>query len=271
VLRLDHPEAIAGLVEKLLELIQGPAVKLAAIDLASQFETAQMGEVLLDRFRSLNPDLRSAALQALLSRESWALQLLAHIESGKISPVLVDAASRQRLMRHPDQILQAQAKKLLGAGLNPDRAKLSERYLVEIDQFEGNIERGRDLFRKVCMSCHRLEKQGTEIGPNLAAFANRGTAAMITNIIDPNREVDPRYLSYQVRLEDGRTLLGMIGNETATTISLQNSEGKSVAILRDEIEEMQSTTLSLMPENLETEISPEGMADLIEYLLSQGG
>ncbi len=271
VLVMDRPEAVAELVKELLELIQGPAIKLAAIELAGQFESVQMGEVLLGSFRSLNPDLRSAALQALLSRESWALQLLAHIESGKISPVLVDAVSRQRLMRHPDQIVQARAKKLLGTGLNPDRAKLSERYLVEIDQFEGNVERGRDLFRKVCMSCHRLEKQGTEIGPNLAAFVNRGTAAMVTNIIDPNREVDPRYLSYQVRLEDGRTLLGMIGNETATTISLQNSEGKSVAILRDEIEEVQSTTLSLMPENLDNEISPEGMADLIEYLLSQGG
>jgi len=93
---------------------------------------------------------------------------------------------------------------------------------------------------------------------------------MVTNILDPNREVDPRYLSYQVLLMDGRTLLGVISSETATTIVLQDSQGKTEAILRDDIDEMKSTTLSLMPENLEQDIDPQAMADLIQYLLNQG-
>jgi putative heme-binding domain-containing protein len=184
--------------------------------------------------------------------------------------VLIDATARQRLVRNPDPNLQSRANEVLGGQSDLNRQDLVQRYMNEVDPLAGNVERGRKLFLKSCAACHRLENQGNEIGPNLAAFANRGAAAMITNILDPNREVDPRFLSYQIQLQDGRTLAGVIANETASTIGLRDSEGKTVAILREEIEAQQSTTLSLMPENFENELNPQAMSDLIKYLLSQG-
>jgi putative heme-binding domain-containing protein len=270
LLRLGQPATIAQVVSELLELSQPPSVKRAAMELAGNFETAEMGEAILARFQSFNPALRSTALQVLLAREIWTKQLLQQVESGTISPVLVDAATRQRLVRHRNGDIQTRAKNCLGERSNLDRKRLVEQYLVLVNPSTGDVERGRKVFRKSCIACHRLEHEGNEIGPNLAAFANRGTAAMITNILDPNREIDPRFLSFQVQLIDGRTLLGVIANESATTIGLQNSEGNTVTILRQEIEAMQSTTLSLMPENFENEINAEAMADLIRYLLSQG-
>ena len=116
-----------------------------------------------------------------------------------------------------------------------------------------------------------MEKWGTETGPNLAAFANRGAAAIVTNILDPNREVDPRYLTYLVRTRDGQLLEGMILDETAASVSLQSSDGKTHTILRAEIEELKSAAVSLMPENLESEIDRAAMQDLVAYLLSQSG
>ena len=91
---------------------------------------------------------------------------------------------------------------------------------------------------------------------------------MITNILDPNRDVDPRYLAYQFLLEDGRILVGVIENETETTITLRDSEGKPESLLREEIEEIKSTSMSLMPENLAGEISPQDMSDLIRYVIN---
>ena len=142
---------------------------------------------------------------------------------------------------------------------------------MAIDSLTGDVTRGRAIFRKSCVACHRLESEGNEIGPNLAAFANRGSAAILLNLLDPNREVDSRYLAYTALLEDGRTVVGIIASETASSITLENSEGKSISFSRDEVDEMQSTTKSLMPERLEDDISHQGMADLIAYLLGQRG
>ncbi len=269
LLSMESPESVADVVNQLLEISQPPEIKLSAINLAGQFEAEDVGQSLLASLNSLNPDLRVTALNAVLARQSWTFNLLRQIESGELSPVLVGASARQRLLRHPDPTIEVVAKQLFGGNVNPNRLELVARYMKQIEDVDGNVDRGRELFRKSCVSCHRLEERGNEIGPNLAAFANRGTAAMVTNILDPNREVDPRYLSYQVQLNDGRTLMGVLANETTTTVGLQNNEGKIETILRSEIEVMQSTTLSLMPENFENEIGPERMADLIAYLLSR--
>ena len=270
VLSLDLPAVGTEFLEQLLETSEPPAIKQAAISLASQSGSDEMGTILMNQVDGLNPELRARILQVLVSRNHWTKLLLASIEQKKLSPVFIDAATRQRLMRHEMPALQATAKKLFNRGTLTDLARLTDHYVEQLDILEGDAIRGKELFRKSCASCHRLDNYGTEIGPNLAAFANRGIAAMVTNILDPNREVDPRYLSYQVLLMDGRTLLGVISSETATTIVLQDSQGKTEAILRDDIDGIKSTTLSLMPENLEQDIDPQAMADLIQYLLNRG-
>ena len=270
VLSLDLPAVRTEFLERLLETVEPPAIKQAAISLASQSDSDEIGTILMNQADALNPELRSRIVQVLVSRNHWTEQLLASIETKKFSSVFVDAATRQRLMRHEKPALQAAAKKLFDRGTVTDLAQLTDHYLQQLTILEGDANRGKELFRKSCASCHRLDQYGTEIGPNLAAFANRGMAAMVTNILDPNREVDPRYLSYQVLLMDGRTLLGVISSESATTIVLQDSQGKTETILRDDIDEMKSSTLSLMPEKLEQDIDPQAMADLIQYLLNQG-
>ena len=125
------------------------------------------------------------------------------------------------------------------------------------------------VFRKSCMACHRLEGEGNEIGPNLAAFANRGAESLLLNILDPNREIDPRYLTYQVVLHDGRLLVGMLESESAHAVTLRDAAGQVATHGRDEIERLRSTSVSLMPSNLEQDLSPAQMSDLIQYLLLQ--
>ena len=54
------------------------------------------------------------------------------------------------------------------------------------------------------------------IGPNLAAMRSRGAEAILTNVLDPNREVNPQYLNYIVQTRSGRSLSGMIASESAS-------------------------------------------------------
>jgi len=78
----------------------------------------------------------------------------------------------------------------------------------------------------------------------------------------------PEYINYTVNTQDGRTFTGVITAETATAITLRRAEGQSDTVLRANIDELQSTGLSLMPEGLEKQVTPKEMADLIAYLMS---
>src|SRR5262249_1033236 len=105
-------------------------------------------------------------------------------------------------------------------------------------------------------------------GPSLAALQNRGAEAILLNVLDPNREVNPQYVNYVVMTKDGRTFTGMIAAETATSVTLKRGDNLSDTILRIDIDRIGSTGLSLMPEGLEQQIDRQGMADLIAYLMS---
>ena len=130
----------------------------------------------------------------------------------------------------------------------------------------GSMEKGRDVFMKVCATCHRAEGQGVEVGPNLATVTGRTPEDLLIHILDPNREVAPIYVNYNVATTDGRVVSGIIADESANAVTLKRAEGVTEIVSRPQIEEITSTGLSLMPEGLEKGLEPQAMADLIAYL-----
>ena len=96
--------------------------------------------------------------------------------------------------------------------------------------------------------CHRKGTEGRDIGPNLATVQAWAPEQILTNILDPNREVSPNFLEYVVRLSDGRVLTGLIAGETDAGLTLRRAQNQEDNILRSEIEEIASSGKSLMPE-----------------------
>ena len=90
---------------------------------------------------------------------------------------------------------------------------------------------------------------------------------MLTNILDPSREVSPNYVEYIVATKDGKISTGMLSTETATSVTLRRANDVQETILRENIEEISGSGKSLMPEGLEQKLTPQDMADLLAYLL----
>ena len=65
---------------------------------------------------------------------------------------------------------------------------------------------------------------------------------------------------------DSRGLHELNSAATATSITLLNALGKEEAILRQDIEELSSSKLSLMPQGVEKTVNPQEFADLLSYL-----
>ncbi len=258
---------VRGPLVKLLDLRQPGEVQLAALGVLDRFNDPELPAVLLKNWETLSPRLRAAAGDALLSRPERSKALLDAVETKTFAPQNLDATQIKRLTTHKDAAIQKRASILLAAFKPARRTEVVEKYRKALE-LTGDAAKGKAIFTKTCAACHKLEGTGHELGPNLSAMKNRGMDAILTNVLDPNAEVNPQYLSYNANLDDGRHVTGMIQAETANSVTFIRGEGLKDIVSRANIETLKSTGLSLMPEGLEKDITVEAMADLIAYLMN---
>ncbi|PHR96478.1 MAG: cytochrome C [Blastopirellula sp.] len=244
-----------------------PNLQQAVLETLHQYDDPQVAETLLKRWSQLSPAIRATALDLLLSNSAWTIEFLTQIEQGKLPLAEVSFAQLQVMKQNPNSKIKKLTTRLLSQSGVSNRKDVVASYQAAL-QLSGNIEKGRLLFRETCASCHKLEGVGDQLGPNLATTKARGKATIMLNILDPNREVDPRFLNYLVLTSSGKTHSGVISSETATSITLQQTGKQTTAILRADIELLRSTGLSIMPEGLEKKINLQSMADLLSYLES---
>jgi putative membrane-bound dehydrogenase-like protein len=244
------------------------ALQSAAIATLGRITDEGVPELLTAGWNAHSPALKVQILDVLLSRDSWNYQLLALIEKKTIPSAEIDAARRQRLLAHRQETIRKRAAKIFEGAISADRRKVVDDY-KGIETLDGDSRRGKVVFAKSCSICHRMEGVGHEVGPDLRALSNKSPLYLLTEILDPNRNVDSRYLAYVAVTRSGRTFTGLLSSESATSITLRAQEGKDQVLLRSELDELQSTGKSLMPEGLEKELSKQDVADLIAYLSAQ--
>jgi putative heme-binding domain-containing protein len=170
------------------------------------------------------------------------------------------------LQKSADAAVRARAAALFKAGASK-RADVLAEYQKALE-LTGDPAKGKVVFKDVCSTCHRLEDVGIGAGPDLVGLREKGQAAVLTSILDPNREVAPQYYTYVVTTDAGLTITGLITAETATTLTLRRADGTTATVQRVNIEHMESTGLSAMPDGLERQVGMAAMADLLAYLNS---
>ncbi len=238
----------------------------AALGALGRFNQPSIAAALLAAWPTLSPRLKGEATEVLFSRAVWLEALVAAAGDGSFSLAELDTARLKSLEKHPNSAVREKAAPLLAKIKVGRRGDVVEAYRPTLSA-TGDASRGRQVFQKICAACHRLDGVGHEIGPNLASFRNRGAEAILVNVLDPNREVNPQFVNYAVITEDGRSLTGMIAAETANSVTLRRAEDATDTIERSQIEELRSTGMSLMPEGMEKQIDPQQMADLLAYLM----
>lgn len=259
----DAVEADVPLLVSLFQQQDATPLQAAAAQTLRRMSTNQVASQLLDKWTVMTPRSRSQVLDIVFSRAAWTDVLLDVAEAGKFNLVDLDVV-RLNSLRNGARTKE-RANRLVAESKIGSREEVYESYRDSLT-LDGDRERGRQVFAKACAACHKAEGVGFEIGPNLASFQFRGADAILQNIIEPNREVNPQYVSYTVLTHDDRIITGMITNESASSVTLMRGENQSDTIERSDIAEMKSSRLSLMPEGLEQQIDVQSMADLLKYL-----
>lgn len=255
--------------DALLPLLDGrhpQAIQLAAIESLGRFSKPEIGAALMERWPAFTPRLKSEVVKTLLQRSTFAYALLDGIGKGVVRKADISSNQIQFLKNHRSKGVRQLANQVLARAPFQDRKSIVKSFLPALE-LKGNVSRGGVVFMQRCASCHKMGSLGYEVGPDLATIKNAGREELLTHIIDPNREVDPNFVSYIVETRDGESSMGIVVAESAASVTLRQPFGAEVVIQRSDIARIQSQGKSTMPEGLEVEMSQQQMADLIEYLL----
>ncbi len=138
----------------------------------------------------------------------------------------------------------------------------------------GDKTKGRAIFDKVCITCHKFGDAGKEIGPDLSTIAaTRTRPEIIDSLLWPSRVIADQYQPVLVQTKDGDVFSGLVVKENARALTLVTSDhpDRPVEILKSKIQERQKSTVSAMPENVLDPYSPDEISGLIALLLAGPG
>ncbi|EGF25117.1 hypothetical protein RBWH47_04672 [Rhodopirellula baltica WH47] len=131
---------------------------------------------------------------------------------------------------------------------------------------QSNLENGKTMFTKHCGTCHRLFGEGGKVGPDLTGYERSNLDFLSLAIIDPSAAIREEFTNYRLLTADGQVLSGLLENQTPETVTMRTAEGNAVRVDRDDIESLQASPVSLMPENILDALSTEDVRDLLAYL-----
>ena len=266
LMRLGSPDDVRPHLSRLLSPEEPQPIQHAALDALASFDGVATAELIIERWQSFTPQLRRRAGDALFSREAWVAIALDALDKEQVPMADFQREHFARFESSSDAQLAQRVKKVLSQRRVSPRAEVVANYARVITS-AGNSKNGLAAFTKHCAACHKVGNVGHAVGPPLAAMRSRGAEAILVNVLDPNREVNPQYVSYTVVTNRGRTFSGMIIAESAGSITLSRGQGEQQTILRGDIDTINSTGKSLMPEEFEKEIDQQTMGDLLAFLL----
>jgi putative heme-binding domain-containing protein len=268
---LGHdPAQVPADVEALAELLSvhhSPALQNTALQTLGRLSSTAVATTLTKRWPQLTPTLQTQVMDLLLSRKAWLTVLLDSAEKKNFPISQIDASRRQRLLQYPDENIHKRVTALLQGTADPDRQKVMDAFRPAL-QLTGNAARGQTVFRQRCASCHRLGNIGQAVGPDLAALSGKSPAFFLQEIFAPSTNLDSRYVAYLAETKAGQVFTGLLAEETATSVTLKDTDGKQQVLLRSDLETFQSTGRSFMPEGLEKDLQLQQLADLLAFLTS---
>jgi putative heme-binding domain-containing protein len=138
-----------------------------------------------------------------------------------------------------------------------------------------NFEQGKTMFAAtLCSSCHTMQGEGGNIGPDLTQLGNRFTAKdMLEAILDPNKVVSDQYAATVFVMKDGSSVVGRLTNEDDNTYFVSQNPFAPQTLREIPKRDVTSTKLSrvsLMMPGLINSLNNEELKDLLAYLMSGG-
>lgn len=255
-----------------LNMLDDPAFRLQTLRLLARFDSERIPPAILDRFVALQPSERSAAIDALTSRASFALPLLEAVANEVIAREYLNAFHVRQLSELKNASVDQKIAEIWGPIKTTPLEKKAEIERMEHVFNEAPLwaydqRAGFEHYQKLCAPCHRIGNVGVALGPTLTGASKHGVRYFLENIIDPDAVVGKDFQLMIVEREDDTVVTGLAVANTASAVTLRNSAGP-VVIPRADITEATLSEKSMMPEGLLDALNELEKIELLKFLNS---
>jgi len=259
-----------GLPRVLPELVEDPILDEAAIRAMAVFPRTASAKGLVGKVVAGGEDAERlrVILETLASRKDYSDLLVAAVLDGRLDKsVLPSHVARQLLM------VSSKGKELAShLGMNAGEARAKEKTLatwrnrLKPDYLaKANLKQGREIFQRICATCHKLYGEGGAVGPDLTGSGRHDLDYLLINVLFPSDDVSQDYRMVTLDLADGRVLSGTIASENPEVIVLRQI-GQEVRVDVKDVEARQVSELSIMPPGIIDALNRDDVRDLIGYL-----
>jgi putative heme-binding domain-containing protein len=256
----------ASLVENRDNSARFRAAVLAAL---GRSDSSQVASIVLASYAKLEPELQPRAIELLTQRPAWAKMLLAAIRRREIPATAINRNQAARLLKSRDEELVKLMTTTWGTvrtERNPDREQVITKVREMIRSTPGDPFRGEKVFKTICAQCHKIHGEGQEVGPDLTSNGRGSFEQLLSSVLDPSLVIGGAYQARVVDTEDGRSITGLLFEDGQDRIVLKLQGGKLETIPRDQVADVITSQLSMMPEDLDKQLKPQEIVDLFAFL-----
>ncbi|MCP4784151.1 MAG: DUF1080 domain-containing protein [Fuerstiella sp.] len=256
-----------------LTLLDDRTFRSQTLLVLARYDEPEVGAALVDRFAAFTANDRTAALNTLTSRESWAHLLLDAVADGRIEKLHLSAYYVRQLSNLNSKTIAAKLNRQWGKVESSSAEKLSQiarldKSYTEAPLWAYSTAMGKEHFKTLCSSCHRVDNVGTDVGPKIVGSGPKGSRYFVENVVDPNAVIGADFQTSIVVTSDGRVVSGLVeqSTDTAVTLLTPTNPPRKIVIPRSEIDTMKKTSLSLMPERMLESLNDRQVIELLKYL-----
>lgn len=265
-----QPKALnAQLADSFTNANIAASIQAELSELALRNGDTSLIEIVLTSIPKLPSEIRPTIVERATQRPSTSLALLQLVEQKKIAKDLFNTNLLQRLEESGDPNVREKLRAIWGTirmENHEDRLKAIKSTQKTLRELKGNAHNGWTVYQRVCGQCHVLHDRGYEVGPALTNNGRGSYSQLLSNVLDPSLVIGNAYQAYTVLTTDGRVITGLVAEDSSEKIVLKIQGGKLETIPREDVEDAKQSTKSLMPEGLESQMTPQELADLFALL-----
>lgn len=254
----------------LMKMVNDSTLQTVALSGLLQLGEAEALDLTVSRYQWVGRDERPTLIAAMISRPATALGLLDAISRGRIPRADLTPIQARHVASLNDAAVTRRLTEVWGITRGNEAGRSETMNQVRRQVFEGNqpadLSRGRQLYNQLCFVCHRLYGEGGQLGPDLTGSGRANLEYLLENILDPSAVVPADYRNTVVTMKDGRVLSGLANTQNERTVTLRGPQ-ETVTVERREIESIQLSEQSLMPEGLLETLTGEDRRNLLRYLM----
>ena len=226
LLALAKTGSEATLFERLIDPQPPDNVQRAAVRALVSSKDADVGRVLLAKWREMSPQVRAEATSVMLSGGPDRTRLLLQaVKNGDVQTWQLDPY-KPRLFMDRDPAVRDLVRALFQQS-PAQREQVLQQYRAALNM-EGGVARGKEVFKRVCSKCHALDGVGVAVGPNPGTVRNHPASELLVDIIFPGKSIEQGYATYVVDLASGEIIDGIMSAQTPATITLRQEQQREV-------------------------------------------